>query len=71
MKPQHLSPDQKEEFTELFYKKVALDDRASNLPWGCPWYWAFSLYLVGDTIEEYVKYFIDMYKNEMHEPIEE
>jgi len=63
--PTELTESEREIFAELFYnhKDVDFDDVCDGnpAPWGCPWVWDNSE-LVGNTISEMVKNFIESNK---------
>lgn len=57
----------KMEFTELFYDMIespndAVDGNPS--PWGCPWYFGYTVILKGETMEEIVQNYFDENCNE-------
>lgn len=50
IKAKELNDNQREIFVKLFYEEVDFDDTAASCPWGCPWYFGFTVKLVGDSV---------------------
>jgi len=62
-----LTDEQKEKFVDEFYdfnRDDTPEDKASPLPWGCPWLFGFTVKLKGETISEMVDNYIDIHSSE-------
>lgn len=64
-----LNEKEREEFAEEFYTVAdsRLDDAVDGnpSPWGCPWYFGFTVKLNGQTIKEMANNFYQEHENEI------
>ena len=61
MKAKDLTPEQRDEFSTLFYQypDAPKDNLSDNpCPWGCPWYFGGDVGLKGNTISEMVENYL-------------
>lgn len=59
-----LTKDQRDEFFKLFYDLTDFDDKKDVCPCGSPWLLGCTIYLLGKTVEEWVKDYITEYQED-------